>query len=127
MKNEKYFSLKRKKAARKNAPLECFHRIKLVFLFFFGSYNFRAVIESAALADSVRLCQLVAMRAFHQRGCSCFVICESLVRSALRLFALRYCHDYTSYIYIILLDYYFIDNGFLRNRLRRTSRAAYSP
>ena len=68
----------------------------LVVLFFFLSNNFRAVVETAAFANFVRFVKLVAMRAFYERSRRCLVVCESLVRSALGLFTLRYCHLNTS-------------------------------
>ena len=68
----------------------------LIFLVFFLRNDFHAVIVAAIFADSMRLGQFVAMRAFHQRGSRRFIIRKSFIRSALGLFTLGYCHIYTS-------------------------------
>lgn len=78
---------------------------KLVVLFRFGSYNLNAVIEAAVLANSVRFHIFVAMRAFHKGSRRCFVVRKSLVRSALRLFILRYCHFITPLVLFFQFQY----------------------
>ena len=61
-------------------------------VFAFNFYFLSAVIVTAVLAYAMRFLVFVAMRAFHDGCRRCFVVCKSLIRSALRLFALRYCH-----------------------------------
>ena len=110
--NKRYTAIKiqnaKKRGAKRNPPV--FSQTKdLVFLFFVLYNYFRAVIETAVFTNSVRFGQFVAMRAFNKRRRRGFVVCKSLVRSALRLFILGYCHFNTSRF---ILSYF-------RNQFRR--------
>ena len=75
---------------------------ELVLLFFLRN-DFFSVVVSAVLANSMRNFLLVAMRAFNELCSRCLVVCESLIRSALRLFRLRYCHFYSTSFFVFLL------------------------
>jgi hypothetical protein len=94
----------KKRDAQSNPPKFFRFRRLVLFVFFLGNYFFPVVV-AAAFAHSVRLGQFVAMRAFHQRGRSGFIICESLVCSALGLFTLGYCHIYTSCLISLIFQY----------------------
>ena len=93
---DKAKKIERQKGGSKRYPPVLLGRIQLVILFFFLRNYFFTIIKATVLANSVRFTKFVAMRAFNQRRCRCCIVCESLIRSALRLFCLRYCHIYTS-------------------------------
>ena len=66
-------------------------------LLFFGVYDFPAVIIAAVFADFMRLFQLVAVRALHQRGSRRLEVRIPRIRPLFGLFSLGYRHFiYTS-------------------------------
>ena len=90
------YNAKKRGAFRNPLIGENVFQMLLVVLLFLLLNDFCSVVEATVLANSVRFRQLVTMRALDKRGSRRFVVRKSLIRSALGLFALRYCHINTS-------------------------------
>ncbi len=77
--------------------------VALIFdlFLFFGTDDFFAVIVSAVLADLMRFFELMAMRAFHERGRRCLEVRIPCIRSLFRLFRLGNRHLFTPLFYVL--------------------------